>query len=179
MRKNCCLSRTSFNRVVLSPNGNIQAYRNLHDSFTSSAGDRVRPLRLLYGPRQFGKTTIAFRLWSVIINNDPSIAFVNHSLSHVDVRSEETFWFALSRHVYEPARSQLEFEDIIRQRRQRLCLVIDEMDAIFINKDLTSSFMTFFVAGKELPLSWFSWHWKLRSGEPLQESQRRQPHQPL
>ncbi|EGZ10595.1 hypothetical protein PHYSODRAFT_304421 [Phytophthora sojae] len=118
------------------PMESIKAYKSLEASL-SSPHDTVRPLCLLYGPRQFGKTTIAHRLWN-FVKGFPSV-FVNFcTLTPTNTKSEDTFWGALSRGS---AASSREFEAMLQERGERVWLVIDEMDVMFRNEKLTSKFL--------------------------------------
>ncbi|KAG1688434.1 hypothetical protein DVH05_003740 [Phytophthora capsici] len=120
------------------PMETIDTYQRLEATFLSERF--ARPLCLLYGPRQFGKTTIGHRLWSLLAA-DPSILVIYRPLTPSIVETEETFWLALGRFIGENTRSSQEFQEMISRRKTRLWLVIDDMDTMFENEKLTSNFM--------------------------------------
>ncbi|KAK1940814.1 hypothetical protein P3T76_007520 [Phytophthora citrophthora] len=95
---------------------------------------------LLYGPRQFGKTTIARRL-AHSFAADSSILGIYGSLTAGAVRTEESFWLALGSIVGKETKSSHEFRKMFVLQKTRLWLAIDEMDMMFKNEDLTSTFM--------------------------------------
>ncbi|KAF0711065.1 Aste57867_5402 [Aphanomyces stellatus] len=122
------------------PMETIEVYGKLRSLFISD--QRARPLCLLYGPRQFGKTTIGHRLWESLAR-DPSVLVIYHTATKLSVVKEEEFWMALSRCCGEVVSTAHEFMRMISRRKQRLLLVIDEMDVIFKNTALTSTLLDF------------------------------------
>ncbi|KAH9176818.1 hypothetical protein AeNC1_017567, partial [Aphanomyces euteiches] len=97
-------------------------------------------LCLLYGPRQFGKTTIGYRIQQLLAV-DSSVLVIYHSASENSVKTEKAFWMALGKICGEDASTPEDVMDIVIRRKQRLFLILDEMDAMFANRDLTSNFM--------------------------------------
>ncbi|EGZ28784.1 hypothetical protein PHYSODRAFT_322409 [Phytophthora sojae] len=121
----------------LVPMETIDKYQKLQAAFLSRT---IAPLCLLYGPRQFGKTTIGHRL-RTLLAAVPSIRAIYMSLTPSDVKTEEDFWLALSITVGEETRSSKEFDIIFSRHKKSLWLAIDEMDNMFQNEELTSNFM--------------------------------------
>jgi Crinkler effector protein N-terminal domain/ATPase family associated with various cellular activities (AAA) len=122
------------------PMNTIEAYQKLETSFTREGN--ISPLYLLYGPRQFGKTTIAYRLWDELAR-DKSVMVVYRSLALADVETEESFWAALSSitSIGKVALSSADFEALALRPGKRLCLILDEMDSMLANRDVTSTFI--------------------------------------
>ncbi|CAK4637013.1 hypothetical protein LEN26_000138 [Aphanomyces euteiches] len=120
------------------PMESIDAYVQVSGLFLSA--DKVRPLCLLYGPRQFGKTTISYRLWNLLAS-DPSVLAIYHSATTLSVQTEAHFWSALIRLCCEDGSTSQDLLHILLRRKQRLLLIIDEMDEMFVNTVLTRSFM--------------------------------------
>lgn len=119
------------------PVESIDTYQRLETAFVSR---KLASICLLYGPRQFGKTTIAHRLMTSL-DTDPSILVIYFSLTPSTVETEEIFWLALSRTVGKKTKSSDEFETEFLGRKTRLWLALDEMDTIFQNETLTRKFM--------------------------------------
>ncbi|KAL3661849.1 hypothetical protein V7S43_013147 [Phytophthora oleae] len=124
------------------PVESIDTYQQLRTAFLTRS---IAPLGLLYGPRQFGKTTIAHRLWTSLAE-DPSVLAMYLSIIPLDVKTEKDFWLALSRTIDEETTSFEEFQDMIQRSGKRLWLAIDKMDAMFKNEELTSNFMQYLLS---------------------------------
>jgi AAA+ ATPase superfamily predicted ATPase len=76
------------------PMETIDIYQRLQALLSSTSENRPRPLSILYGPRQFGKTTIAHRLAEEIMQcGTIHVIFLDLSKSHVC--TENSFWNAL------------------------------------------------------------------------------------
>ncbi|CAK4946147.1 unnamed protein product [Aphanomyces euteiches] len=114
----------------------IPAYRKLSALYSAEGAQ----LCMLYGPRQFGKTTIGCRIQDSFAN-DTSVFVVYHSATELSVATEEAFWMALGQLCGEVASTPQELMKIIIRRKQRLFLIVDEMDGMFVNSVLTSHFL--------------------------------------
>jgi hypothetical protein len=97
-------SRTTIPEVVYQgpvplnfysiPMDTIYEYQRLQALLSRTSENRPRPLSILYGPRQFGKTTIAHRLAEEIMQcGNIHVIFLHLSKSHVC--TEKSFWNAL------------------------------------------------------------------------------------
>ncbi|KAH9108604.1 hypothetical protein AeMF1_016231 [Aphanomyces euteiches] len=73
--------------------------------------------------------------------NDTSVFVVYHSATELSVATEEAFWMALGQLCGEVASTPQELMKIIIRRKQRLFLIVDEMDGMFVNSVLTSHFL--------------------------------------
>ncbi|KAG9409019.1 hypothetical protein AC1031_019280 [Aphanomyces cochlioides] len=113
------------------PMETIPAYRQLSALYSAECAQ----LCLLYGPRHFLKQ----RLDSFA--NDTTVFVIYHSATELSVETEEAFWMALSRLCGEVASTPQELMQIIIRRKKRLFLIVDEMDGMFVNSDLTSHFL--------------------------------------
>ncbi|KAG9404841.1 hypothetical protein AC1031_005050 [Aphanomyces cochlioides] len=120
------------------PMESIDVYVRVSGLFLSAA--TARPLCLLYGPRQFGKTTISHRLWNLLAS-DPSILVIYHAATELSVTTEADFWSALIGFCRENGSTSQDLLHILLRRTQRLLLMIDEMDEMFVNTKLTSTFL--------------------------------------
>jgi len=118
------------------PMETIKVYKKLSGSLSTGNAQ----LYLLYGPRQFGKTTVGYRIRDLLAI-DSSVLVIYHSVTENSVRTEEAFWVALSELCSEVVSTPQELMGIIIRRSQRLFLILDEMDAMFANTDLTSKFL--------------------------------------
>lgn len=129
---------------VSVPMDTIAAFNDIQTGF-SMEGSRGRPLYLLYGPRQFGKSTIAYRIadWMAA---DPHLAKVECILVELRrsaVRDAATFWTCLGMHM-EPesvCQDETAFIKLATRGQRRFCLILDEMDHLFDNKDLATTFL--------------------------------------
>jgi hypothetical protein len=128
------------NEFCCVPMDTITAYQQLNPVFHRPSTDLSRPLYLLYGPRQFGKTTVAIRLAKQIAR-DPSIEVIYYSVNTLNNRTEALFWSGIGRRIGVEISSYGELERVIISRRKRLCLFLDEMDVMFANQSLTSNFI--------------------------------------
>ncbi|KAL7688442.1 putative P-loop containing nucleoside triphosphate hydrolase [Plasmopara halstedii] len=108
------------------PFDTIDAFRQIKEGL-SRKEVIGHPLFLLYGPRQFGKTTISYRI--------------------MDWIAKGTFWNRLGRCIdnrnagcdYDSFKQLV--EDCATQDRKQLCLIVDEMDHLFSNKELAIKFL--------------------------------------
>jgi hypothetical protein len=68
---------------------------------------------------------------------------VYRSLALADVETEESFWAALSSitSIGKVTHSSAAFEELALRPGKRLCLILDEMDTMLANQDVTSTFM--------------------------------------
>lgn len=130
------------------PVDTIEVFTRLEARF-SSCGP-ISPLYYLFGPRQFGKTTIGHRLRDSLAA-DPLISVIFHTLTPSDVETEEAFWLALGRHCGERTRTARDFEWMFIRRKCRLWLAIDDMDVMFSNEQLTSNFLDRLRSWESLP----------------------------
>ncbi|OWY91136.1 hypothetical protein PHMEG_00040414 [Phytophthora megakarya] len=97
------------------PVESIEMFQKLHQALRPG---QFRPLCFLCGPRQFGKTTIAYGLWDF-----PSVLVIFRSLAQTVVETEEDFWLSLSNFVHEEPKSFRDFESMLMRRKQRLNFV--------------------------------------------------------
>ncbi|KAH9071744.1 hypothetical protein Ae201684P_015519 [Aphanomyces euteiches] len=86
------------------------------------------------------KTTIGYRIQQLLAV-DSSVLVIYHSASENSVKTEKAFWMALGKICGKDASTPEDVMDIVIRRKQRLFLILDEMDAMFANRDLTSNFM--------------------------------------
>ena len=75
------------------PMDTITAYQKLLHQFQRPSHDLVRPFYFLYGPRQFGKTTLAIHL-SEEIQLDSTIELI-YLCFHLSFHAKELFWRAI------------------------------------------------------------------------------------
>jgi hypothetical protein len=136
------------------PMDTIAAFNEIQDGF-SRLERRGHPLYLLYGPRQFGKTTIANRIanW---VDADPRMANVDCiaiELCKSDVRDAATFWASLGKCIDSNSAclDAIAFIKLATRGRHRFCLIMDEMDFIFDNKDLAKQFLAVLRTWKAAP----------------------------
>ncbi|KAI9979668.1 hypothetical protein PInf_028185 [Phytophthora infestans] len=120
----------------------IAAFNDIQTGF-SMEGSRGRPLYLLYGPRQFGKSTIAYRIadWMAADPHLANVECILVELRRSAVRDAATFWTCLGMHM-EPesvCQDETAFIKLATRGQRRFCLILDEMDHLFDNKDLATT----------------------------------------
>ena len=124
------------------PMDTIDEYHHLQDLLSSTSENRPRPLSILYGPRQYGKTTIAHRLVEEIMQCETiHVIFLHLSKSHVC--TENSFWNALGQLLDAKKRdisSEKEFVKAIPPN-SKVCLFLDNMDVLLENKSLAKHFV--------------------------------------
>ncbi|GMF10516.1 unnamed protein product [Phytophthora lilii] len=130
------------------PFDTIDAFRQIKEGL-SRKEVIGHPLFLLYGPRQFGKTTIAYRImdWIASDSNVADVKCVFFEMHESDVAAEGTFWERLGQCIDEESACcdyasfrRLMVECTTHDRTQ-LCLIVDEMDCLFSNKELAAKFL--------------------------------------
>ncbi|ETK76841.1 hypothetical protein L915_16825, partial [Phytophthora nicotianae] len=131
------------------PFDTIDAFRQIKEGF-SRKEVIGHPLFLLYGPRQFGKTTIAYRImdWIASDSSVADVKYVFFEMHESDVAEEGTFWGRLGQCIDEESACcdyasfrRLMVECTTHDRTQ-LCLIVDEMDHLFSNKELAAKFLS-------------------------------------
>jgi ATPase family associated with various cellular activities (AAA) len=124
------------------PMETIDIHQRLQALLSSTSENRPRPLSILYGPRQFGKTTIAHRLAEEIMRcGTIHVIFLHVSKPHVC--TEKSFWNVLGQLLDAKKRdvsSEKEFVKAIPPN-SKVCLFLDNMDTLLENKSLTKSFI--------------------------------------
>ncbi|KAK1940782.1 hypothetical protein P3T76_007488 [Phytophthora citrophthora] len=129
----------------------IATYQKLEMAFLSRSS--FGRICLLYGPRQFGKKTIAHRLLALLAA-DPSILVIYCSLTPSIVETEEKFWLAFSSIVGETTKSLFEFETMFSRRKTRLWLAIDDMNTMLTNEKLSINSWTVCEGGNQVNTFW-------------------------
>ncbi|KAE9265336.1 hypothetical protein PR003_g32488 [Phytophthora rubi] len=126
------------------PMETIAAFNDIQAGFSMEGS--CGPLYMLYGPRQFGKSTIAHRIVNWIAA-DPQMSDVECifiELRTSNVRDAATFWTSLGMRI-EPdsvCPDENAFIKLATRGQRRFCLIVDEMDHLFDNKDLAKTFLS-------------------------------------
>ncbi|KAJ8542506.1 hypothetical protein ON010_g12308 [Phytophthora cinnamomi] len=130
------------------PSDTIDAFRQIKEGF--SRNEVIgHPLFLLYGPRQFGKTTIAYRImdWIASDANVADVKCVFFEMHRSDVAAEGTFWNRLGACI-EKRNACCDYDSLMHlvkdsttQDRKQLWLIVGEMDNLFSNKELAIKFL--------------------------------------
>ncbi|KAE8894729.1 hypothetical protein PF003_g21307 [Phytophthora fragariae] len=124
------------------PMESISAFNEIQDGF-SMEGSPGRPLYFLYGPRQFGKSTIAYRIadWMAADLQMSDVECIFIELRASDVRDVATLWTSLGMRI-EPdsvCPDETAFIKLATRGQRRFCLIVDDMDYLFDNKDLAKT----------------------------------------
>ncbi|EEY59692.1 Crinkler (CRN) family protein [Phytophthora infestans T30-4] len=124
------------------PLDTIEAFKQIQNGFSGNDC----PLYMLYGPRQFGKSTIARGIERLFCSHS-NIIPVYFEVSAEIASNEATFWRYLGKMVD----AESECHDSISllmlvttcagRDKKKLCLVVDEMDRLFQNPNLLTSFL--------------------------------------
>ncbi|EGZ19847.1 hypothetical protein PHYSODRAFT_461174, partial [Phytophthora sojae] len=126
------------------PLESIPAFVRIQDGFSRIGSPR--PLYMLHGPRQFGKTTIALGVQQCF----PDVKCVYIALQADDMANEERFWKTLGRAIRAGSRCYCDsYESFIclvyevaSKEKKTICLVVDELDVLFGNYELARAFLS-------------------------------------
>ncbi|EEY68566.1 Crinkler (CRN) family protein [Phytophthora infestans T30-4] len=124
------------------PLDTIEAFKRIRHGFSGND----RPIYMLYGPHQFGKSTIA-RGTERLFGGHSNIILVYFEVSKEMARNAVSFWS----YIGKMADAESECHDSTSllmlvttyagREKSKLCLIVDEMDRLFQNPDLLTSFL--------------------------------------
>ncbi|KAF4028436.1 ATPase family associated domain-containing protein 22 [Phytophthora infestans] len=124
------------------PLDTIEAFKRIRHGFSGND----RPIYMLYGPRQFGKSTIA-RGIEMLFCGHPNIISVYFEVSKEMARNAVRFWSYLGKMVdaesecHDSTSLLMQVTTYAGREKKKLCLIVDEMDRLFQNPDLLTSFL--------------------------------------
>ncbi|GMF23074.1 unnamed protein product [Phytophthora lilii] len=125
------------------PADTLAVFRRIQDGFSSTD----RPIYLLYGPPQFGKTTIANAIEAWVSEAHPNIICVNLEVNKVIAADEAAFWSQLGM-LINGERDCRDFNSIMSvvsrctlDHGKKFCLILDNMDTLLMKPALLTTFL--------------------------------------